>query len=469
MTDQHEQFHPNEDLPHGTSTEHKEIDRRNHVSILTASASIALLTLLVRSIGAIKELAVARVFGRGETLDAFLGALILPTVMINMFVTSVTILVVPTLIRIRSQKGNREAHEFASSLGIYLLGFLSILALLLGFSADLIVPWVCRGFGAETLRLTISTFRWLLPTLPLSGACALWSGFLNSRSKFVLPAVTPTITPTLTIVLLMKLGPHYRILPLLLGLLGGAIIETIVLGVFVRRLGMPTLPRWHPFGPDIRTFVGQYLPLLASALLVNTCVIVDQSMAASLGLGGLSGLAYGSKFTSMILSVVAAGMGVAILPRASTLIAEGDWEGLNELISWICRPVAWIAACIAIVMVWLSTPITRILFERGAFSPTDTATVSHVQAMFALQMPFFLLGIIFARLFTALSASHILMRIASLNLLLNIIGNYALSRILGIAGIALSSSIVQLVSCSLMATILPNYLKGRQRRSAPGL
>src|SRR5476651_1491659 len=136
MINQHEDIGSSEGLKTHLSGTDKKSVLGDHTSVVKASTIIALLTLLVRSMGAIKELSIARVYGRGEDLDTYLGALILPTVMINIFVSSVTVSVVPALIRIRTTDGDLSAHRFVSVLSFYLISFLSILALFLACIAD---------------------------------------------------------------------------------------------------------------------------------------------------------------------------------------------------------------------------------------------------------------------------------------------------------------------------------------------
>jgi putative peptidoglycan lipid II flippase len=95
----------------------------------------------------------------------------------------------------------------------------------------------------------------------------------------------------------------------------------------------------------------------------------------------------------------------------------------------------------------------RFFFERGAFTSADTWRVSQVQALFLLQVPFYFLGILMVRLISSLRMNRILMQAAIINLFLKITFNYFLMQRLGAAGIALSTTLVYVVSfiyCSIM-------------------
>jgi putative peptidoglycan lipid II flippase len=99
-------------------------------------------------------------------------------------------------------------------------------------------------------------------------------------------------------------------------------------------------------------------------------------------------------------------------------------------------------------------PLVRILFQRGAFTALDTSVVSHVEAWLALQVPFYVLGNMAVRLISALKRNGVLLAIAAVNTVLNAVLNWVLMWRYGVAGIALSTSIVYLVSCILVFSSL---------------
>jgi putative peptidoglycan lipid II flippase len=90
--------------------------------------------------------------------------------------------------------------------------------------------------------------------------------------------------------------------------------------------------------------------------------------------------------------------------------------------------------------------MVRAIFQRGSFTTMDTAVVSAVQALYSLQIPFYIAGIVVVRLISSLRANHILMWGAVINLFANIGFNILFIYYLGLKGIALSTSCVYLLS-----------------------
>src|SRR5207237_808646 len=69
--------------------------------ILGATATVAMLSLVVRAVSLGKDLVVAYRFGTGDALDAFLIALLLPTFAINVVASSLNSAFVPIFIQLR--------------------------------------------------------------------------------------------------------------------------------------------------------------------------------------------------------------------------------------------------------------------------------------------------------------------------------------------------------------------------------
>jgi putative peptidoglycan lipid II flippase len=428
---------------------------------LVTSAGIAFLFFLVRAVGALKELIIAKYFGRSQDLDSYLGAIILPTILTNVLVATGVQAAIPATIQVRASFGEDKAKDFFIRISTYLLLLLSSLSVLLVISGKLVLGILLPGFDSNAINSAAWIFRCLIPTIPISGISALIGGHLQTHGRLSVPTITPSITPCTILISLALLPIQSRILALVMGFNCGAILELVVLSIYCWRVTPFSLKRVRSTIPNLPKFFSQYGALVGSAALVSMCAIVDQAMTSKLGTGSISALAYGSKIPAVAISIIAFGIGTTFLPEASNLVALSNWKELRRLLTWTCRPAVAIGILCAAVIIFSSKSIVRTVFERGEFRPTDTELVSSVQAAYALQAPFYLLGIVYAKLFTALSSGRTLMILAMVNLAINTVGNLVLSRYFGVAGIALSSSLVQLVSCVLMSVLLWHGLRSR--------
>jgi putative peptidoglycan lipid II flippase len=409
--------------------------------IFRAGALVGSFSVVVKLVATLKELAVASYFGRGDVVDAFLVAYILPSFMVTLVSGSMNAALIPTLIRVREQEGEVEAERLLSSAMAWSLSLLAGLTLLVGVIGPFLLSQAGSAFGPAKLAMTRHLFYVMLPAIVLSGFATNCGAVLNSRGRFCLPAVTPVLTPLITLALLV-LSHSRGALVLAIGAVAGSALEAAVLAYGLARLGVRLRLRWYGATPAIREVGLQYLPLLLGVFFTTGVTVADQTMAAHwLPRGSVAALSYGNRIVSVVVGLCSVSLSTALIPYFSEMVARRDWAGCQQTLRAYSRLVLAVAAPITLVLMLGSPLIVRLLYQRGAFGAADTAVVARVQAMYALQVPFFAIGLLHVRLLTALKRNDLVMASAGLNLVLDIILNLVCMRFLGVAGIALSTSL----------------------------
>jgi putative peptidoglycan lipid II flippase len=421
-----------------------------HRRILGVTLTVGGLTVAVKLIAMLKEAIVARQFGTGDAIEAFLIAMVLPQFAINLVGGSLNAALIPTYIHVREHGGADAAHRLFASVTALSLAILIVLSIALGLAAPVILPLVASGFPAWKLALAATAFRWLLPTLVLSGLTTTWSAVLNAGDRFAIAAAAPAATSVLTLVLVGLKGSEWGIDALVAGTLGGAVLEAGLVGWGLARRGTSLIPRWRGLNADVTQVIGQYTPMLTGAFLMGGTAVVSQSMAAMLGPGSVSALAYGSKLTTLVLGILAVAVSTAVLPPFSRMVAVGEWSALRHALRTYSRLLLAVTVPMTIVLIALSKPLVVILFQRGAFTATDAQIVAWTQAMYLLHVPLFVVGMLLVRLISALRANRILMWGSGLNLLVNVALTYVLMRRFGVAGIALATSLMYVGSVAFL-------------------
>ena len=425
------------------------VNRRIFATMITVGG----FTFVVNLAATVKELVVANQFGTGDVLDAFLIAFLLPSFAINVVMGSFNAALIPTFIHVRENEGIEKAQQLFSSVIVWNTVVLVIVSVLLAMASSFILPILGSGFSPEKQALTRSIFFVLLPILAISGLGITWAAVLNASERFALVAISPMIKPIVTVALLVGMGKIWGIYALAAGTVGGVVLEAGLLAWGVRRRGFYLVPRWHGLTPPMKKVINQYLPMVAGAFFMSSTSLVDQSMAAMLGPGSVSTLNYAGKAVTLILGVGSISLGTAVFPHFSRMVAVYDWAGIRYTLKTYTYLILLVTIPLTLILVFFSESLVRFFFERGAFTSADTWRVSQVQALFLLQVPFYFLGILMVRLISSLKINRILMQAAIINLFLKITFNYLLMQRLGAAGIALSTTLVYVVSfiyCSIM-------------------
>jgi putative peptidoglycan lipid II flippase len=207
--------------------------------------------------------------------------------------------------------------------------------------------------------------------------------------------------------------------------------------------------------------MNQYLPVVAGAMLMNSTIVVDQAVASTAGPGGIAALGYGNKLALFMSGISTMALGTAILPYLSEMTATSDWAKVRHTLALYAKLVLIVATPVTIMLVVLSEPIVRILFEHGAFTSKDTSLVAEVQSLYLLQIPFTNVSILLVRFISSLKANHIIMWGTAISCVVNAVLDYILLQLMGIPGIALSTSIVYLINFCFLFVMVLRRLKGK--------
>ena len=280
----------------------------------------------------------------------------------------------------------------------------------------------------------------------MSAGIAVWRSILNAHNSFALAAAAPLTTPLASIAFLYAGANRWSIYTLCWGTLIGVTIETALLGWGVHRLGIPILPAWRGWTPEMSAIRGQYVPLLAGTMFAALCPLIDQGVAGSLGSGSVSALAYGTKLASVLAAISATAVATAVLPEFSRLVARHDWNHLRHTVRVHSAVIILVALPVVAAIISLSAPIVRTFFEGGAFDASAAKVVTSVQQYALLQVPFSILFVVAGRLAVAISATSIMIRASLITVAATAVGDIVLARMMGIAGIPLAGALAHAIA-----------------------
>jgi len=431
-------------------------------SIFGAAVTVGGATGLVSLIAMSRELIVAAEFGTGDDLDAFLVAIVLPMFVINAIGGSFAAALIPTFIRVREHEGKDQAQHVFSSVMILGALFLMTASLLLALANSLLLPVLTSGFDQDKFLLTQQLFLLFVPAVFFGGMASMWSAMLNAEERFAMAALSQALIP-LAAILALFAARGSGIYALTAGIAGGYAARFCVVGWALNREGVSLWPRWNGLSPEVRHVVAQYLPMAAGSAILGTTVLVDRAFAAALAPGSVATLDFGAKVGLLITGLGAAALGTAVLPHFSRMVANAEWDQVRHTIRTFSSMIVLASIPIVGILLVFSRPIVEIIFQRGAFTESDVSQVAWVQSLYSLQIPFFGMGILLARLLSSLGANHFLLWQASICLAINMVLSFVLSRAIGVAGISLSTSLMYVAAFCILSFMASRRLGDAER------
>ncbi len=422
--------------------------------ILSATGLVGMLTLVVSAIVFGKDLLVARYFGRSAEIDAFLLAYMLPTFIATALGGSLASAFLPVYVELQEREGAAAASQLLWSTALSAAAILGVACCALWLALPVLLDVIAAGFAPAKKALTIQLCAWLLPGAVLSGVAGVCASALNAARRFALAALCPIAPPAMMIVGLLLGDDTSRVHALAGGTIAGIVLQCAILVAVLWHESGRLRPARPGMTPALRRVGRQYAPLALSSLLMATTAVVDQSMAASLGEGGVATLSYATKIPFFIAGLGALAVGTAVYPHFATMVATGDWRSIRATLKFYVPLVFLAASLTAGVGVFLSDELVALAFQRGAFAPEDVEHVGSVQRLLLIHVPFYILAVLFVRLISSMQRNSLLLWGSAINLAVDIALNVMLVREFGVAGIGIAIALVHVVSCSFLGIVL---------------
>jgi putative peptidoglycan lipid II flippase len=186
--------------------------------------------------------------------------------------------------------------------------------------------------------------------------------------------------------------------------------------------------------------------------------LINTQIASQLGAGAVSLLTYADRLMEFPTALLGVALGVVLTPQLSAAHARQDEVGYSGLLEWGLRQLLLVALPCAMALLVFAEPLVATLYQRGAFA-ADAGNVRGA-ALAVVGYGVGLLGIVSIRIlapgYYARQDTRTPVRVAVgvlvLTQLFNLVFVFGLG--LGIAGLALSTSLGALVNAGTLLFVL---------------
>ena len=355
--------------------------------------------MLSRLLGFVREPVIAALFGATGTADAFEVATRIPNMLFDVVVGgAISAVLVPVFSGLADDK-SRSAKLFYTLLliaGVVIAAVAGALVALAHPFVTLLAP----AFSDETHDMAVVMLRITLPGVILLGLSAVASGRLYAAERFAFPAFSVTALNGALIVGALALTPLVGPPGVALGYLAGAAAH---LAIQIPGLIAEKIPRArpNPFGnADLRTVMLLYAPVLAGLIFTQFITSIDTRLASGAGEGSLAMMRYATRLQQFPLGIVVAAVSLAALPALSRA-APARFADLpkardfKHVLSGTIRYILLLIIPATVMVIAMSEPLVRFVYQRGAFAPAATSPTSIALVIYALQLPLVALDQIF--------------------------------------------------------------------------
>jgi len=420
-------------------------------------------TAISRVMGLVRESVFAHLFGVGAATDAFNVAFRIPNLLRDLFAeTALSDAFVPVLTAEKA-RGREAQNRLASNIFNVLFvatGLISLAGLL---AAPYLAKAIAFGFGRVPgkIDLTAQLTAVLFPFLLFISLAAWAMSYLNTERSFFVPSLAPAafnlfsiLVPVLTYGWFVAHGRE-PIFGMAIGVLAGGLMQFAVQVPLLRRKGF----RWSPVlsfrDPAFRKVMALFIPVAIGLAGTRINVLVNTILVTPLAEGSVSWLNYAFRIMHLPLGLFGIAVGAVALPSLSKLVVEGNTEAIRGTLADSLKMVLFLTVPTTALLVGLSVPVTRAIYERGHFTAADTLATASALILYVLGIPFMSVLRNVAAVFYAYKDAKTPMYASFASIGLNIVLNLTLMWVIGYLAFPLATSLGAILNVAILYILLP--------------
>jgi putative peptidoglycan lipid II flippase len=449
-------------------------------SIASIAGIVAAATLISKLFGLVRQVALAAAFGNGVATEAFTYAYAIPGFLLILLggingPFHSAILSVLTKEKDKSQVAP-IVETITTIVGLILLGVSILIFCFASTAIDLTAPNLMNRAdtiaGGLVRQSAIEQLQIMSGMAVLAGFIGIGFGTLSSADFYWLPSISPILSSSATIIGVGVLAFSLKsdiMLPEN-ALLGGRVLaSTVLIGAILQWLmqvitqwkaGLGTIkPRfeWRRQGvKDVFKILG---PATFSSSTLQINLFIDNAFASGI-VGAASAMTYSGLLIQTPLGIISNVILVSLLPEFSRLADPDNWTQLKDRLRQGLLVTAIAMMPLSAIMMALSLPIVKTVYQYGAFNNQDSKLVASILIASSLGMFIFLARDVLVRVFYALGDGSTPFKISMVNIFFNFLFDYLLWKPFGAAGITLSTVCINLISLVTMLFLLNRRLNG---------
>ncbi len=445
-------------------------------SLAGIAGIVAVATLISKLFGLIRQQAIAAAFGVGPAVDAYNYAYVIPGFLL-VLLGGINGPFHSAIVSVLAKRDREDAAPLVETITTLVGGILLLVTIGLIIFANPLIDIVAPGLtetetGLEIREIAIQQFRIMAPMALLAGLIGIGFGTLNAADMYWLPSISPLFSSVALIaglgILALNLGedivdPRYALvggLVLAWGTLAGAILQWLAQVAAQWRSGLGKLRLRFEFArPGVKEVMRVMGPATLSSGMMQINVYTDlwfasfiPQTAAALGYAGL--------LVQTPLGILSNTILVPMLPVFSRLADPNDWTELKQRIRQGLVLTGLTMLPLGALMMALSLPIVRVVYERFAFDKDASEFVAAILMAYGLGMFVYLGRDVLVRVFYALGDGQTPFKISAINIVLNAIFDYLLINAFGAPGLVLATFSVNLISMLALLFLLDRKLNG---------
>ena len=437
-------------------------------SVLKAAWLIAVVTIVSKLIGFLRDVVIAKYYGASLVSDAYFYAYQIPSLAIILLggvggpfhsaAVAVFSKLIPNLNEKPSELVNKLYNTFLTSSVL----FFTVVGALFFIFSDQIMSLIISDGSGELISLASSHLKIMTPVFIVGGIIGIYYGLLITYKKFMLPNLSP-IMMSLVIILMVTLTKNDSSgMVLAWATTIGAICQFLLQFPKIHQIGFRIRPNFEFVNnPEFKNICELLFPAILSSTVGQLHIYVDMFFASCLEEGAWTAIGYANRVFQFPVGILVTAFLVPLFPIFSRLVAENDFEGVKKYFNKGVGVLFFAAIPIIIGILLVGMDGVRLVFERGAFDETATFMVTEALWFLSVSIIPYVFRDSITRVYYSFNDSKTPFVVAFSSIVLKYLLNvlFINKMGMGIGGITLSTSLVTLFNATVLGVLISRKIK----------
>ena len=432
-------------------------------SVLKAAWIIAVVTIISKLIGFIRDIVIANYYGATLVSDAYYYAYQIPSLSLILLggvggpFHSATVAVFSKLIPNLREKPAGDVNKLYSTFMTATTIFFLILSVIMFVFPRQIMGLIISNGSADMINLAAEHLKIMTPLLIIGGIVGIYYGILIIYKQFMLPNLSPIIMSAAIIGVVMAVPDDNKGYALAWATAIGAILQLVIQYPNVRRLGFKWKPDFHfTNNSNFKEITELLFPAVLSSTVGQIHIYVDMFFTSSISEGAWTAIGYANRVFQFPVGILVTAFLVPLFPIFSRLVAEKNLEGIKTYFNKGVGVLFFAAIPIIIGILTVGTDAVRLVFERGAFDENATFMVTEALWFLSVSILPYVFRDSITRVYYSFNDSKTPFVVAFSSIVLKYLLNVIfISKMhMGIGGITLSTSLVTLFNACVLGALI---------------
>ncbi|MFC4410012.1 murein biosynthesis integral membrane protein MurJ [Chungangia koreensis] len=408
-------------------------------SLKKAALWTTALALLLKLSGFIRESVIAKQFGISAETDGYNLAFGFITLVVAMIATGFNNVFLPMYVKRRTEGAGDSNANALLNWTMILFAMISVVGWIF---AEAFVPFIYGNMSAEVEVIAVNITQIFFAFMTMIALSGLLESYLQSRRIFVPSQLAKLLATLFSALFALFFSDIWGIYAVANGFVFGTVVGALIQTFYLIRSDYHWRPDTKMESDFRKAFIVLIIPSLLNSVVGQVNLFVNRYFASGIGDGPVTILSY----SSLITSIPTAIYGTTLAAIIFTLMSE-QVDKLDEFKGTFFRGMELSFVTLLPIAVGLGIvgdAVIEFIYERGAFTATDTQLVYVALLLYLPIIVFQGMQLMLSKSMYARGKTAVVFRISVTTIVVNYIMNWLFVDDFGYPALALSASVVSI-------------------------